>query len=452
MRVALRQSGPVASLLLVGTVVAMLVAVVRLVQQVSVVPTAPWLTVGVYTLTLAVGEMVRVEMRDGHTIAPIGMAAGTAAALTMARLPGPVDVAAEILLITTGLAVAVAAVVRRRVSREPTAQLVQESTARVLIVLATFGGYLLLERLVSTDGTASTVLITPAWADALLLVALTGAAAFLHQVVLWSTRPRLSGAARRTSLADELVEVWPVSAVTAIGAVIVTLMESLGGPLLIPLSLVPVMLMQAAVHRQAEQRITNRQTLWAIGRVTEVTGFTPAGHASRVAMLAVLLGRDLGMSDRDLRDLEAAALLHDIGQVGLSRPIPGGATTEISSLDQRRISMTGGGILARTEELSRLATVVSRHSVPYRAVEDLDHEPLASRIIKVANAWDDLNGTDLDNTRRRAALARVELSAGSEYDPEVVRALRRVLERRGLLHPVGTGRRSAGATRHQPPA
>lgn len=78
-------------------------------------------------------------------------------------------------------------------------------------------------------------------------------------------------------------------------------------------------------------------------------------------------------------------------------------------------------------------------------MESLDQAPLAGRVIKVANAWDDLVGTDLDAGLRLRALGRIELGVGNEYDPAVVAALRQVLERRGLLHPEGTGRRARAA-------
>jgi hypothetical protein len=49
-----------------------------------------------------------------------------------------------------------------------------------------------------------------------------------------------------------------------------------------------------------------------------------------VAQLSVAVGRDLGLSERELQDLEYAALLHDIGQLSLSEPIPGGATAFVN--------------------------------------------------------------------------------------------------------------------------
>ena len=42
------------------------------------------------------------------------------------------------------------------------------------------------------------------------------------------------------------------------------------------------------------------------------------------------MGRELGLAEMDLLDLEYAALMHDIGQLALPDPIPGGATVLVS--------------------------------------------------------------------------------------------------------------------------
>ena len=59
--------------------------------------------------------------------------------------------------------------------------------------------------------------------------------------------------------------------------------------------------------------------------------------------------------------------------------------------------------------------------------EDL---PMASRIIKVANAFDDLVGEASRRHREERAMERIHLGLGYEYDPRVVDALTRVLDRR----------------------
>lgn len=443
---ALSRTGAVTATLLVLTVVAVLVSLSWLARSVPDYTPIGWTTIAIYTLTFALGESMRVDFGSGRTVAPLGMAAGLAFALCMAQEMGPFESDGGVLLVFTVLATLVASFLTHRSGGERIESLLQQATTRIVIVLGTFAAYRALIMLrMPGENFRGGLLFGPDWVNALQMVLLTALATLCYFVLLWASRPRPRGAPRRTSLTDELSDVWAVGAVTAVGAVMVALMDGLVGPFMIPLYLLPVVLMQAAVQRQAEQRMADRRTLQAIGRVTEVTGFTSPGHASRVAALSVRIGRVLGMSDRDLRDLETAAVLHDIGQVGLSRPIPGGATSEVSALDQRRLALGGGGILARTDDLSRLALVVSRQSVPYRTVESLDQAPLAGRVIKVANAWDDLVGTDLDAGLRLRALGRIELGVGNEYDPAVVAALRQVLERRGLLHPEGTGRRARAA-------
>ena len=55
--------------------------------------------------------------------------------------------------------------------------------------------------------------------------------------------------------------------------------------------------------------------------------------------------------------------------------------------------------------------------------------PLASRIIKAANAYDDLVGDAASEARRREALERIHLGLAYEYDPRVVSSLTRVITR-----------------------
>ena len=122
------------------------------------------------------------------------------------------------------------------------------------------------------------------------------------------------------------------------------------------------------------------------------------------------MGRDLGMSDRDTLDLEYAALLHDIGQVALREPIPGGATMMAAPADQDRIAHDGAGIVRQTGVLDNVAVILESQSKPYRQVREFGEDlPLASRIIKVANAYDDLVG----EARARRARKHARPSSGS---------------------------------------
>jgi response regulator RpfG family c-di-GMP phosphodiesterase len=190
------------------------------------------------------------------------------------------------------------------------------------------------------------------------------------------------------------------------------------------------------VTRQRRIREAQHQTLVALSRLTDQAGLTTPGHGTRVARLAVPVAREAGVDDADLPEVEAAALLHDVGQVGLSRPIPGGATVEISLRDQRRVAATGAAILARTAELSRLAPIVADVGVPQHWAVERGDVATASRVVRVVSAYDDLagTGTRLDGAQGPiSAVERILRATPYEYDPDVVDALIRHLVRTGAL-------------------
>jgi response regulator RpfG family c-di-GMP phosphodiesterase len=134
------------------------------------------------------------------------------------------------------------------------------------------------------------------------------------------------------------------------------------------------------------------------------------------------------MGQRELTDLEYAALLHDLGQVALRAPIPQGATVMAAPADQQRIAHDGAEIVRTTGVLDSVATILEAQTTPYRQVREFGQDlPMSSRIIKVANAYDDLCAPNGNDDR---AMERIHLGLGYEYDPRVVDSLTRVLERR----------------------
>ena len=209
----------------------------------------------------------------------------------------------------------------------------------------------------------------------------------------------------------------------------------------------PLLVTQVAFRRYAGIRATYLQTVRALAKVTEIGGYVEAGHSERVSRLAVAIGRELGIHEPQLLELEYAALMHDIGQLSLHDPIPGGATVLVSRQDQQRIAELGADVIQQAQVLGSVAEIVRRQNEPYR---DTDHAangragfaepsgprpgpPLSSRIIKAANAFDDLVGSSLDPGRAQAAVQRLRLDTASEYDPATVEALSRVVTRRSVI-------------------
>jgi hypothetical protein len=133
------------------------------------------------------------------------------------------------------------------------------------------------------------------------------------------------------------------------------------------------------------------------------------------------------MPEPDLLALEYAALMHDIGQLSLRDPIPGGATVLVSAADQDRIAELGADVIRVAGVLDHVADLVQCQSWPASGHDP--PPPLGSRIIKAANAFDDMVGGSIDRNKSAAALDRLRLDS-VQYDAGVVEALAEVAGRR----------------------
>jgi hypothetical protein len=247
-----------------------------------------------------------------------------------------------------------------------------------------------------------------------------------------------------------------VKALTGIGSAIVAtgmvMAVAVGeaGLWALPFFSVPLLLTQASFGRYAAVRATQWQTVRSLARASEVAGYTLPGHARRVAGLARLTGRELGLGERELKVLERAALMHDLGQLSLVDAVAGGATSILPEEEQRRIAELGSAVVLQTgtgAEVAEAAEIVARQAEPYRPGADREAPPLAARIIRAANAFADLTaeqesavpvgaagaagsgGATERLADRLEVLERIRLQSAREFDPRVVDALARVCTR-----------------------
>src|SRR5690606_4856338 len=154
-------------------------------------------------------------------------------------------------------------------------------------------------------------------------------------------------------------------------------------------------------------------TIASLALATEIAGYTPHGHSRRVAALSQAVGRDLGLTDPELTVLEYAALMHDIGQLSLVDPVREGATAGQPPAGQRRIALLGGAVVRQTGVDPRVAGIVERQADPQ------GEQPLAARIVRVVNAYDE-KCREGGPGGPLTALEELRLGAAGEYAPEVV--------------------------------
>jgi hypothetical protein len=235
------------------------------------------------------------------------------------------------------------------------------------------------------------------------------------------------GARFSVAMWDEIGVQWPLGVAVGASVIITVFGARVMGLAELGVFLGPLLVTQVAFRRYAGIRATYLQTVRSLARVTEVAGYVEDGHSRRVSRLAVAVGRELGLPEQELLKVEYAALMHDIGQLSLREPIPGGATVLVSAADQHRIAELGAEVIRQAGVLDEVAELVRCQS--WAAGGGGPTPPLGSMIIRAANTFDDLVASSTDRERSAVALDRMRLDP-VEYDSEVVAALSEVAGRR----------------------
>ncbi|MFJ9320642.1 HD-GYP domain-containing protein [Streptomyces globisporus] len=422
-------NGPLAPSVLAVRGAALLLALVALARTSVHGLAEPGLAL-VFGLLVAAGELVRRDAAAGEREpAPLAAAGALAYALLGDSAGRPTTHGALQVIAVVVAAQALAAVPRRACGRRTDADRAARRTLTVGFAAICFQPLYASGQAERWFGDGPwfplfplTVLVLTALCDAVLAALLARSAA------------RAEGPGAQppygSLLADEVRALAETG--TAIGAtgVVTALGVAVAGPWAPAVLCGPLLLTQVSARRYTAVRTTCGQTMASLARATEIAGYTPPGHARRVAALATAVGRELGLTGPRLTVLEHAALMHDIGQLSLLDPVAGGATARLPAAEQRRIALLGGAVVRRTGAGPEVAAVVERQADPYR------EQPLAARIVRTVNAYDDLCGESVGGPLR--ALEQLRLGTGHDHQPQVVEALGRVLARGGLA-PAGAG-------------
>ena len=178
-----------------------------------------------------------------------------------------------------------------------------------------------------------------------------------------------------------------------------------------------------------------------------------SGHAKRVSELASIVAWQLGLRKDEVRQMEKAAILHDIGKIGVADAVlrKPGPLDEFEWEEMRRHPELGYQILQGIDFLKDAADVVYAHHERFdgsgypRGLKG-EQIPLGARIFAVVDAYDAMTS---HRPYRKAiphhvAAEEIVRNAGSQFDPEVVKAFLEA-EKRGLLN--GTGHEDGSGER-----
>lgn len=163
-------------------------------------------------------------------------------------------------------------------------------------------------------------------------------------------------------------------------------------------------------------------------------------HSEAVVGYAVAVARRMGLSEEGVAEVEQAALLHDVGKIGIGDAILNkpGPLNDAEREVMRMHPAIGEGIVASTKELSHLAPAIRAEHERWDGKgypDGLSGEeiPLASRIVLVCDAFHAMTS---DRPYRkaldaRAALGELEKNAGTQFCPHTVEAMLGVIGRAG---------------------
>jgi HD-GYP domain-containing protein (c-di-GMP phosphodiesterase class II) len=181
---------------------------------------------------------------------------------------------------------------------------------------------------------------------------------------------------------------------------------------------------------EEQVRSTRKATICALNQMLDLKDLNTGVHSTRLAEWAVRIGQELGLEEAGLEDVEVAALLHDVGKVGVPDAIlrkPG----PLSPDEWRVMRMHpefSWAVLRLVPGLERASLFALHHHEKYNgsgypAGLRGEEIPIGSRIVSVIDAFDAMVASRPYKTGLpcEEALRRLIFDSGNHFDPVVVR-------------------------------
>lgn len=177
--------------------------------------------------------------------------------------------------------------------------------------------------------------------------------------------------------------------------------------------------------------------LVTLSRTVETKDLGTYGHSMRVSQMSLRIAKHLGLSVAELDTISAAALLHDIGKIGISDIILGklGPLTPEEKEIVRSHPAKGVDILKPLKQFEALLPAILHHherwdgsGYPHGLAGDAI--PLSARILSVADTYDAIISDRPYRPASRHAKALFELHdwRGRQFDPNVIDAFMSMID------------------------
>lgn len=161
------------------------------------------------------------------------------------------------------------------------------------------------------------------------------------------------------------------------------------------------------------------------------------GHSDRVAEFSVLIGKYLGLSEKDLKILRIGGLFHDIGKIGVpdSVLLKNGSLTDNEYSEIKNHPSIGKQILSNATIFQDMIPIVYYHHEKYDGTgypsglkgNDI---PFFARITAVADTFDAMSTKRSYRNALPLSVVRneIEKCSGTQFDPDIAKVFLEILD------------------------
>ena len=178
-------------------------------------------------------------------------------------------------------------------------------------------------------------------------------------------------------------------------------------------------------------------TIHSLAAAVDAKDHYTHGHSSTVMKYATKMAEKMGLPSEEVETIKYAALLHDIGKIGISESIinkPGKLTKEEYNIIKMHPQL-GANIVSKINSLKKLVPLILSHhewvnGTGYPLGLKGDEIPLGARIISVVDAFSTITSKRpyRDELSVDFAIKEIKKCAGEQFDVKVVSVFEKIIE------------------------
>jgi putative nucleotidyltransferase with HDIG domain len=219
-----------------------------------------------------------------------------------------------------------------------------------------------------------------------------------------------------------------IALVSLLGIVLAFSYDSYGSGGIL-LFFIPLMFARYTFKLYLDMRKNYFDTLNVLVRAIEASDPYTSGHSMRVSAYAEAIAKQVGLPQNKIDLIKSAALLHDIGKIGIDKNI----LNKVGRLEKEEFEAIkshpeiGATIIADLSYLSNISDIIRHHherndGKGYPDGLSYDKIPLETSILTIADSFDAMttNRPYRSSLSLEAALQEIKDNGGTQFNPDIV--------------------------------